>query len=153
MFSVFFLKNGGGSARNIDIAGSVLKRAQRNYRLNSLNADSRDFVKEDSLKWIRYAEKKGLRFSMAVFDPPSFARSKKGHFSVRRDYLSSLEILGNICPGGAVLTAVNSHSVPLEEYMEMHPRGWKNLFIAHEASDFRNDGRPYLKTGLWRVPA
>lgn len=151
IFSVHGLANGLDKAVNVDLSGAVLKRARINYNLNSLRVDSRDFVNEDSIKYIKFCEKKGITYDFAVFDPPSFARNKSGSFSAARDFSESLNHLGGICRGGLILTSINSRSISREEYLSAHPKTWKNEFFANEPADFPFIKEPYLKAGLWRV--
>lgn len=151
IFAVHALKNGMKRAINVDISKSVLKRARENYNLNSLVVDDRDFLYGDSIDWLRRFKKKETSFSLAVIDPPTFARNKAGQFSIRANYSQSLEMLTTVALGGYVFSAVNTASISKAEYMAYHPKNWKLIMYGNESSDFLLPGRPYLKAGLWKV--
>ena len=150
IFSVHARLGGVASACNVDISNTVLRRAQSNYRLNGLKVDMRDFVQEDSARYIRRAVKKGESCSMVLFDPPTFARSKSGSFSVKQDYSQYLGLIESFGCQYA-LTVINTHSVSEEEYFSFHPSTWENEFFMHESDDFPAESEYYLKVGLWKV--
>ncbi len=149
IFSIHALKNGAGSCINIDTSKTVLTRARKNYSLNGQAQDDRDFICGDSMKWIKIFTKKGNSFHFTIFDPPTFSRNKKKTFSIKKDYMKSLELLVAIARDGYALTSVNSLSVSRDEYLSWHPRGWRLIAFHNESSDFLSDGEPYLKVGLW----
>jgi 23S rRNA (cytosine1962-C5)-methyltransferase len=151
LFSVHALASGIDSAVNVDLAKSVLLKARENYRLNNFSCDDRDFIYGDAIEWIKLFAKKNKLFDFAVFDPPTFARNRKKQFSVKRDYMPSLEFLDKITVnGGLILTSVNSYSVSEKEYRSYHPGSWQLLMFGNESADFVNRGNPYLKAGLWK---
>jgi len=151
IFSIHALKNGARNSINIDLSKNVLNRAKINYRLNDLRVDERDFIYGDAVDWIKRLNKKKELFDFIVFDPPTFARSKKGNFSVKKNYLNSLESVQSLAKDRFILTSVNSYSVTEEEYRAFHPVQWKLLMLENESSDFVYKGNPYLKVGLWQV--
>ena len=151
VFSIHALKNGAGNSINIDLSKNVLNRAKINYRLNDLRVDERDFVYGDAIDWIKRFNKRRELFDFIVFDPPTFARNKKGSFSVKKNYLNSLESIKPLVKDRFILTSVNSYSVTEEEYRSFHPVQWKLLMLENESSDFVYKGNPYLKVGLWQT--
>lgn len=151
VFSVHALTNGVSYALNIDLAQSALKRAQKNYMHNGHTVEPKDFIHGDAMKWIKAFEKTGREFSFIVFDPPTFARKKKGTFSIKKDFKSSVSLLGNLAPNGIVLTVINSPDISEKRYISLHPSTWKCEFIEHESDDFSYNDTPYLKAGLWKV--
>jgi 23S rRNA (cytosine1962-C5)-methyltransferase len=150
VFALHARLNGLKRAINVDISQSVLRKARSNYERNGLIPDSRDFVREDSGKWMRMSLKKGSTWDMSVFDPPTFARGKNGSFSVKNDYIDYLDMLNSLTHR-YVLSVINTHSVSLEDYMAYHPKNWKNEWIQSESDDFPYERDPYLKVGLWRI--
>ena len=151
VFSVHAILNGARSAVNVDLSKAVLGRARANYSINGIEPDDRDFIREDAQKWVKRAEKKGGRFSMVIFDPPTFARNKKKSFSARKDYAAFCALLSGLAGGGYVLTSVNAAGVTENDYRSFHPASWELEFLSHESADFPFRRRPYLKAGLWRV--
>ncbi|OHD66149.1 MAG: hypothetical protein A2176_07860 [Spirochaetes bacterium RBG_13_51_14] len=152
LFSVHAIKQGTRSAVNVDLSRAVLQRARINYALNRLRVDDRDFITGDSLDWIRRFRKNGMIFSLVIFDPPTFSRNRYRTFSSRKNYRESLALIADLAVRGHVLTSVNSYSISEDEYRNFHPAGWKLEFFSNESSDFTHTGKPYLKTGLWKVP-
>jgi 23S rRNA (cytosine1962-C5)-methyltransferase len=153
VFSVHGLKNGLGSALNLDLAKTALERARRNYALNGLACDERDFMYGDALTWMKAFAKKGRRFDLVVLDPPTFARGKHGSFAVKKDFPRCLELVQSLAPGGLAFTVVNSPTFTERQYRDWHPASWRLEWFEHEPDDFPWVDAPYLKAGLWRVPA
>ncbi|MCL2154625.1 MAG: class I SAM-dependent methyltransferase [Leptospirales bacterium] len=151
IFSVHALKNRVNNSINIDLSKTVLNRAKINYHLNDLRVDERDFIYGDAIDWIKRLCKRKELFDFIVFDPPTFARNKKGSFSVKKNYLDSLESIKSLVKDGFILTSVNSYSVTEEEYRSLHPVQWKLLMLENESSDFIYKDNPYLKVGLWKI--
>lgn len=150
LFSVHALLHGVKYAVNVDLSRGVLRRAMENYRLNNLAFDGRDFIYGDAVSWVKRFARQDKKFDFIVLDPPTFARNRKQTFSVKQDFSKIVESLGGIAPGGYVLTAINSISVGVDEFLSYHPSRWERLFLAHESSDFTVVGEPYLKVALWK---
>ncbi len=150
LFSVHAALNGIPRVINVDLSQSALRRAVRNYHLNGIACDDRDFIRGDALQWIRTFRRKEKRFSMIIFDPPTFSRNKKRYFSVLRDYRKYLELLAPVAER-YVLSSINTRSVSESQYRAWHPRDWNLVFLEHESDDFRYTRNPYLKAGLWRI--
>ena len=151
LFSVHALFSGVKHATNIDLSRAVLERARRNYALNNLSTDGRDFIYGDAVDWARALVKKKRTYSFVVVDPPTFSRNRQKSFSVRHDYGTLLKSVDRLLDGGYALTSVNSHGISVDEYRSYHPSGWEPVFISHESSDFPSAGDYYLKAGLWEI--
>ncbi len=151
-FSIHALRAGVMQCTNVDSSKAAHARAKDNYRLNGIVPDDRDFIAGDAEEWMKIFIKKKKLFSFIVYDPPTFSRAKRSHFSIRRDFRRHCEMLHELASGGYVLTAMNTVSVPKEEYISYHPRSWKRMFIMNEAEDFRFVHDPYLKVALWKLP-
>lgn len=151
LFSIHALLGGIPQIINVDLSRSALRRAVSNYHLNGIACDDRDFIRGDALQWIRTFRRREKRFSMIIFDPPTFSRNKKRYFSVVRDYQRYLELLTPIA-ARYVLSSINTRSVSESQYRAWHPTDWTLLFLEHESDDFRYTRHPYLKVGLWRIP-
>ncbi len=150
-FSVHAMKNGLNSSINIDISKTVLNRAKDNFELNAIKIDTRDFIRGDSSEWINKFIKIGKTFDLIVFDPPTFSRNKDKSFSVKNDYIKSLELLKKLAPGGKIFTTINSASIDKKDYISFHPSGFKLLRFWNESPDFPFEDAPYLKAALWSV--
>lgn len=150
MFSVHALKNGLKRSCNVDISGTVLRRAKENYSINELRVDNRDFICEDSGVFLKKAVAKGKKYDIVVFDPPTFARNKHKSFSVTRDYAEYCDRIGMVS-AGYVLSVVNTYTVSDDEYKGYHPSDWKLIKMFHESDDFTPEKNFYLKVGLWHI--
>ena len=151
MFSVHSLKNGVKYCTNVDLSQSVLNRAKKNYELNDLPVDDRDFIYGDSLDWLKRFAKRNAHFDFIIADPPTFSRHKNSVFSVKKDYKRLTDSISNIAEGGYALTAINSQTVDKDEFLDYHPPKWELLHFAQESSDFFPERESYLKTAFWKL--
>jgi len=149
LFSVHALLHGMRSAENVDLSNVVLGRSKQNYLINSLPVTERDFVRADSISYIKQAARRKRFYDLVIIDPPTFSRYKGSSFSVQRDMDRVLSLVGEITRG-YVLSAVNCHRVSIDQYRSFHPSSWTNLFIESESADFQGSFS-YLKAGLWKV--
>ncbi len=152
VFSVHALQNNVKFVVNIDLSKSVLNRAKKNYILNNLNIDDRDFIYGNAITWIKNFIKKKKKFDLVIFDPPTFSRNKKETFSIVNNYFDYLNEIGKlIAEGGYVLSAINTFSISEDMYYANHPQSWKNVFYCNESNDYLYIDKPYLKVGLWKI--
>lgn len=151
IFSVHALACGVKSALNVDLSPGALKRAKANYRLNGLPVDDRDFIGNDSESFMKLMVKKGRKFDLVIYDPPSFSRNGRKVFSVKKDFRRHLDLVSRLSEKGLVMTSTNMHTVSEREYIAFHPETWKNIFLCHESGDFPSVTGHYLKIGLWKV--
>lgn len=151
-FSVHALKNGLSSSINVDLSKNILRRAQKNYELNSLSVDQRDFLNMEAKKAIKYFSSKNIKFDFIVFDPPTFSRNKKGTFSIEKNYREFLKDIAVLMNGDSyLLSAINSNKISKKQFENYHAGVFNQIFFQNEAEDFRSEGVPYLKTGLWKL--
>ncbi|MET0285813.1 MAG: class I SAM-dependent methyltransferase [Polyangiales bacterium] len=94
---------------NIDVAKNVLERGRHNYALSSLQGE---FLARDVLETLPKLHKRGERFDVVVLDPPSYASTKRGRFSVERDYPELAKLaLDLLAEGGTMLACLNHHKL------------------------------------------
>jgi 23S rRNA (cytosine1962-C5)-methyltransferase len=107
-FGVVAAYAGAASTTNIDVAKSALERGKQNYALAGLSEGAHHFFARDVLDSLPRMQRRGETFDLIALDPPSYASTKHGRFSVERDYAklaaSALALLG---PGGTLLACVN----------------------------------------------
>ncbi len=107
-FSVAAALGGATETVSVDLAGRALERGRRNFELNGLSLDGHRFWKEDAVKWLARAARRGERFRTIVLDPPSFATVGKGTFSVEKRYGEVAALaLALLEPGGRLLAVTN----------------------------------------------
>lgn len=107
-FSVAAALGGATETVSVDLSGRALERGRRNFELNGLEATKHKFFKDDALKWLARAGRRGARFRTIVLDPPSFSTVGKGTFSVAKRYGEVAALaLALLEPGGRLLAVTN----------------------------------------------
>lgn len=101
---------GGASSTNVDLSGKALDRGRRNFELNGLDASSQRFFKEDAMKYLERAVRRGDRYDLIILDPPTFSTVKKRTFSVKEEYGRAAEACFRLLEAGGVLLAVTNHT-------------------------------------------
>jgi 23S rRNA G2069 N7-methylase RlmK/C1962 C5-methylase RlmI len=91
LFGVAAARGGARGIVNVDISRTWLDWGRRNYALNDLATDARDFVHEDVHRFLRRPAR-GRAYDAIVIDPPPFYRKEK----VRR---ASEELLEEVVTG------------------------------------------------------
>lgn len=102
----------GGAARvlNLDLSRSYLEWGQRNYALNDLPVNPRDFVFGDAFDWLaRFARRQQL-FDLVIVDPPSFSSTRAQTFSVQHDYVRLATAAARCVAHGGMLLAATNHA-------------------------------------------
>ena len=114
-FSVAAALGGASEVVSVDLSGRALERGRRNFELNGLDASTHRFFKEDAVKWLSRAARRGERFRVVVLDPPSFSTVGKGTFSVARRYGEVAALaLALVEPEGHLLAVTNHTRTSLE---------------------------------------
>lgn len=100
---------GASRTVNIDVAKSVLERGRANYERLGLQGE---FFARDVMETLPRLHKRGERFDIVVLDPPSYASTKRGRFSVERDYAELAKLaLDLVHDGGTLLACLNHHKL------------------------------------------
>ncbi len=98
----------GARTTNVDLAGPALARGRRNFELNGLDPAEHRFFKEDAMKYLARAVRRGERYEAIVLDPPSFSTVSRATFSVSKRYEEALGFcLELLAPGGKLLCVTN----------------------------------------------
>jgi 23S rRNA (cytosine1962-C5)-methyltransferase len=99
---------GGARTTNVDLAGRALARGRVNLELTGLDPAAHRFFKEDALKYLKKAVRRGERYQIIVLDPPSFATVGKSTFSVAEHYGQAVQdCFTLLSPGGRLLCVTN----------------------------------------------
>jgi 23S rRNA (cytosine1962-C5)-methyltransferase len=97
---------------NIDVSKPVLERGRRNYALSEITAGEHLFLARDVLETLPKLDKREERFDIVVLDPPSYASTRRGRFSVERDYAELAAIaMRLVAEGGTLLACLNHHKL------------------------------------------
>jgi 23S rRNA (cytosine1962-C5)-methyltransferase len=109
-FGVVAASAGATRTVNIDVSKPALERGRANYALSSLPIG--EFLARDVLDTLPRLHKKGERFDLVVLDPPSYASTKRGRFSVERDYPALAKLAFDLLnDGGHLLACLNHHKL------------------------------------------
>ncbi len=110
----------GAHTTSVDLSGRALQRGRANFELNGLDPARHRFFKEDALKYLKKAVRRGDQFELIVLDPPSFATVGKATFSVTAHYLeAAADCFRLLAPGGRLLCVTN--------HLKTRPRQFQNL--------------------------
>ncbi len=134
----------GGASRvlNLDASKPYLAWGRRNYALNGLATDDRDFVFGDALDWVQRFRRRGERFQVVILDPPSFGTTRGHRFSAERDYVAMVEACGALVgPGGVLLAATNHAGISRARFAGFLNEG------------LRRAGRAGQVVGRWHEPS
>ena len=116
-FSVHARLGGAAIATNADISGKILDKGRENYALNGLDLRPGEFFRGNALEYVRWAQKKGLKFDGIVLDPPSFARFKGMYFNVREHLMPLVADCASILnPGGFFMVSSNYSEFALDSF-------------------------------------
>ena len=129
---------------NLDVSRRVLEWGRKNYALNGLPANDRDFIFGDALQWLPRLAKKDERFDMVVVDPPSFATTKSSRFSAQADYGKlTAACLPLLAKGGLLVACCNLEEWKREQFQHVLEAACRQRPVRRvaqlgaSASDFR----------------
>ena len=132
----------GGAARvvNVDVSRSALDWGRRNYALNGLAAEPRDFISGDVFDWLNRFGKRGQKADLVLLDPPSYSTTKESRFSVQRDYARLATSAARVvAPGGWLIACANAVELPLAAFRKQLRAGLTDI--------------PARITNTWHEPA
>lgn len=116
-FSVHARLGGAAIATNADISGKILDKGRENYALNGLDLRPGEFFRGNAVEYVRWAQKKGLKFDGIVLDPPSFARFKGMNFNVREHLMPLVADCASVLnPGGFFMVSSNYSEFALDTF-------------------------------------
>jgi len=132
-FSVFAGIGGAELTHTVDLSKVYLAWARDNLDLNGLQKEKHWTLNMDSFEYLKYAEKKNLKFDIVVIDPPTFSKNGKLNFSVQRDHYDlvdgAMKILNE---DGMVIFSNNYRNFELDYRI-------RNQFDAEEKTEFSID--------------
>jgi 23S rRNA (cytosine1962-C5)-methyltransferase len=67
----------GATTTSVDVSPRYLDWGKRNFAHNNIDPETQRFARLDTMDFLQYARKKGLRYDIIVLDPPSFASGNK----------------------------------------------------------------------------
>lgn len=121
-FSVAAAKGQAAETVSVDMALRYLEWGKRNFSANDIPLEGHWFIRDDVFEYLRRARRQGRKFDLAIIDPPSFSRSRRGRGTfVLTDDLNRLveETRELLTPQAQILLSTNHRQI-----------GWKQLSAA-----------------------
>lgn len=116
-FSVAAAMGGAIKTVSVDVANRSQEKTKEQFEINGLNPDDHEIRVIDVDSYLDYAQKHELAFDVIVVDPPTFARSKEGTFSVEEDYTDLVKnTLTILKPGGILIAATNTWKLSRDDF-------------------------------------
>ena len=106
---------GARQSLSIDLSGTYLDWAARNFRLNELARDAHELLQADCREWLAAAP--GGGWDLIFLDPPTFSNSKRmtGVLDTQRDHLTLIEqCMRLLAPGGLLMFSTNAQRFKLD---------------------------------------
>ena len=129
-FTVYAAAAGALSSESIDLSNTYSSWAERNLRLNGIDAARHRIVRADVFTWLRDAvaafeagDRDGV--DLIVLDPPTFSNSKamQGVLDVQRDHPWLIrQCLALLAPGGELFFSTNLRSFELDPLVRQKAR-------------------------------
>jgi 23S rRNA (cytosine1962-C5)-methyltransferase len=106
----------GAITTSVDVSPRYLEWGRRNFAHNGLDAAAHRFAKMDTLEFIGYAKRKGLRYDLVILDPPSFAAGSKRKgippWSSVDDYAKLVKEAASLLnPKGVIFASTNTREL------------------------------------------
>jgi 23S rRNA (cytosine1962-C5)-methyltransferase len=138
-FGVVAARAGALSTTNLDVSKAILERGRRNYALlgAELAPDAHRFLARDVLEALPRLARRGERFDLIALDPPSYASTAHGPFSVERDYPRLVAgALAVLEPGGVLLACTNHARLTQHELLRSIESGARSVGRRTRSVDF-----------------
>jgi len=124
-FSVAAAMGGAVKTVSVDVANRSKEKTREQFEINGLNPDNHEIRVIDVHSYLDYAKKHELTFDVVVVDPPTFARSKEGTFSVEEDYTGLVkDILTILKPGGILIASTNTWKLSRDDFYSLISDGF-----------------------------
>jgi 23S rRNA (cytosine1962-C5)-methyltransferase len=110
-FSCYAARGGARSTVSVDRSEGAIQWARENMALNGIDPTANRLIQAHTFDYLQRARKKGLRFDLAVVDPPSYSTTKTRDltFDVVRDHPLLLENVVSVLKTGATLFFSTNH--------------------------------------------
>jgi 23S rRNA (cytosine1962-C5)-methyltransferase len=140
----------GATATTVDLSGTYLDWARRNFVHTGLDPAHHYFTRGDALDWLGAFAKKQRHFDGIVVDPPTFSRIKgSGVWRAEKDYHRLVEAAVRVlAPGGWIFCSANCRSMDRRTFEAQLRAGFAaaGRSLRMESSPMPPDftGAPYL---------
>ena len=129
-FSVAATMGGAVKTVNVDVAKRSKELTAEQFAVNELDTGGHEIRVIDVDSYLDYAQKHELKFGLIVVDPPTFARTDKGTWSVEEDYSNLISQCLNILEEeGTLIVSTNAWKLSADDFYEIVEEGFN---MAHE---------------------
>lgn len=119
-FSVSAALGGATSTVSVDVAKRSIEWSHKQFEANAIDVSKHQFIVMDVFDYLKYAQKKDMRFDWVILDPPSFARTKKRTFSVTKDYHTLLaRAIAVTNQNGHIVVSTNASNWAKKDVLKM----------------------------------
>lgn len=129
-FSVAAALGGAIEVVSVDTSKQTLGWAKENFTLNGLDPSKHRFVHDDAREYLRRCARQKRQFDLIICDPPSFARSKTGVFSLDKELEALLTLLMSVS-SGSILFCTNLERLTVETLLERARRATEGTPFSH----------------------
>lgn len=128
-FSVAATMGGALKTVNIDVAKRSKELTTEQFEVNQLDVIDHEIRVIDVESYLDYAQKHDLKFGLVVIDPPTFARTDKGTWSVEEDYSRIISQCLNILENdGTLIVSTNAWKLSADDFYDIVEKGFN---LAH----------------------
>ncbi|PSL47064.1 SAM-dependent methyltransferase [Salsuginibacillus halophilus] len=132
-FSVSAALGGAVHTTSVDLANRSYAKTVEQFSINGLDYEAHDIVVQDVFQYFKRAKKQDKAFDLVVVDPPSFARSKKKTFSVKKDYQALLEeVIAVTANDGIVVASTNANVVAMKKFRSFVDRACQSMKLDYQ---------------------
>jgi 23S rRNA (guanine2445-N2)-methyltransferase / 23S rRNA (guanine2069-N7)-methyltransferase len=111
--SVHAAAGGARTTTSVDLSGTYLDWASRNFALNGFTGPAHELVQADTLAWLEHDRGE---YDVIFVDPPTFSNSKRADdFDVQRDHVRLLKLcVARLAYGGRIFFSNNARRFKLD---------------------------------------
>lgn len=115
--SIAAMRGGAFKTVNVDLTAKAMKQAAENFTLNGITPEKQELRALDVTSYLDYAQKHHIKYDMVIIDPPVFVRSKRGTFSLTKDYPALIvAALKTVKKGGSLVLTANTPTLTLKQF-------------------------------------
>lgn len=126
-FSLCAAAGGARKIDSVDTSRACLDWARENFALNGLENDRFRLFQFDAREFLKKAARQQKKYDLIICDPPSFARSKAGTFSIKKELANLVKLLLPVLgSSGTILISSNFNGFSQKSFEEIIKRALPN---------------------------
>lgn len=124
-FSVAATMGGAVKTVNVDVAKRSKALITEQFEVNQLDPNQHEIRVIDVESYLDYAQKHQLKFGLIVIDPPTFAHTDNGTWSVEEDYSRIIANCLNVLEDdGTIIVSTNAWKLSSDDFYEIVEEGF-----------------------------